>query len=85
MNKFIEILPFDDEMKVLVTALQILNDFKRLGFVKRDAFVELIMSEDVSYHNFSAMQKLNNFWAGRVKDDVLNTDLQRILENVKTS
>jgi len=80
----IEIKPFDDEMEVLVTAIKILNDYKVLGFNKREAFVELIMDEDKSYHTFQAMQKLNNFWSGRVKDKVLNDDLRRIYENLKT-
>lgn len=80
----IEILPADAEMEVLITAIKILNDYKAIGFVKREAFVELIMDEDRSYHNFQAMQKLNNFWSGRVKDKELNGDLIRIYENLKS-
>lgn len=83
MKKVIQIEPVDSDMEVLVNAVLILNDYKRAGFVKRDAFVELVMGEDKSYHTFSAMQKLNNFWAGRVKDAALNSDLSRILENLK--
>lgn len=79
----IEIKPFDDEMEVLATAIKVLNDYKVLGFVKRESFVELIMNEDKSYHNFPAMQKLNNFWSGRVKDKLLNDDLVRIYEKLK--
>lgn len=81
----INIIPVDEEMKVLATAVKILNDYKTIGFVNRSAFVELIMDEDKSYHSFQAMQKLNNFWAGRVKDEELNADLIRIFENMKTA
>lgn len=84
MKNTISINPIDDEMAVLVTAISILNDYKTAGFVRREAFVELIMGEDTSYHNLQGMQKLNNFWAGRVKDSGLNDDLQRIFENMKT-
>jgi hypothetical protein len=81
----ISITPVDEEMAVLATAVKILNDYKIIGFVSRAAFVELIMDEDKSYHTFQGMQKLNNFWATRVKDEVLNTDLLRIYENLKTA
>ncbi len=84
MKKTILIDPVDDEMELLANSVLILNDYKRAGFVKRESFVELIMDEDRSYHTLSGMQKLNNFWAGRVKDKLLNIDLVRILENMKT-
>ena len=85
MNNSVCINPVDDEMALLANAVNILNEYKKLGFVKRDGFVELIMGEDISYHNLDGMKKLNNFWAGRVKDQFLNDDLNRILENLKTS
>lgn len=84
MKNSILIEPVDDEMALLGNAVLILNNYKRIGFVKREAFVELIMDEDKSYHTLQGMQKLNNFWAGRVKDKVLNEDLNRILENLKS-
>lgn len=84
MKNLIQIDPIDEEMALLGNAVFILNNYKRAGFVKREAFVELVMEEDKSYHTFSGMQKLNNFWAGRVKDKSLNDDLVRILENLKS-
>ena len=80
----IQIDPVDEEMALLGNAVFILNEYKRVGFVKRESFVELIMDEDKSYHTLQGMQKLNNFWASRVKDEFLNEDLTRILENLKT-
>lgn len=79
----ITISPFDRQMELRINALKILNDYKVLGFTKRESFVELIMDEDRSFHNFSAMTKLNNFWSGRVADDELNNDLERILDKIK--
>jgi len=84
MKKMIQIDPVDEEMALLVNAVMILNNYKRAGFAKRESFVELIMAEDTSYHTLQGMQKLNNFWAGRVKDKYLNKDLVRILENLKS-
>jgi hypothetical protein len=85
MNNSVCINPVDEEMALLANAVNILNEYKKLGFVKRDAFLELVMGEDSSYHTLEGMKKLNNFWAGRVKDRFLNEDLNRILENLKSS
>lgn len=85
MKKMIHIDPVDEEMELLGNSVLILNEYKRAGFTKRESFVELVMGEDTSYHNFSSMQKLNNFWASRVKDKSLNDDLVRILENLKSA
>lgn len=79
----ITISPFDRQMELRISALKILNDYKVLGFTKRESFVELIMDEDRSFHNFLGMTKLNNFWSGRVADDELNNDLERILDKIK--
>jgi hypothetical protein len=85
MNKSVCITPIDDEMALLADSLQILNEFKKMGFVKREAFVELVMGEDSSYHTFEGMKRLNNFWALRVKDALINSDLRKILDNLKES
>jgi hypothetical protein len=84
MKNTIQIDPVDEEMALLGNAVLILNNYKKAGFVKREAFVELVMDEDKSYHTLQGMQKLNNFWAGRVKDKFLNDDLNRILDNLKS-
>lgn len=85
MNNSISISPVDDDIALMANSLKILNQFKINGFTKRDAFVEMVMDEDKSYHTLDGMKKLNNFWAGRVKDAELNADLQRILDNLKES
>lgn len=85
MKNPIVINPVDDDMELLLDSISILNAYKTEGFVRREAFVELIMGEDTSYHNLQGMQKLNNFWACRVKDKDLNEDLKRILEKLKVN
>jgi hypothetical protein len=82
---FIQFKPVDEEMRLLGNAITILNEFKTLGFVKRDAFVETVLDLDPNYKTFRNMQKLNNFWAGRVKDKYLNTDLECVLEKLKAA
>lgn len=85
MENIVLITPVNEEMALLANAVRILNDYKALGFVKREAFVELIMDTDTSYHTPKGMQKLNNFWSGRVKDAELNKDLEKIYDGLKTS
>jgi hypothetical protein len=83
MKNSIVINPVDKDMELMLQSVSILNDYKTAGFVRREAFVEVVMGEDVSYHTLQGMQKLNNFWACRVKDKNLNEDLTRILEKLK--
>lgn len=85
MKNTIVINPVDEDMELLLESISILNAYKTEGFVRREAFVELVMGEDTSYHNLQGMQKLNNFWACRVKDKALNDDLTRILEKLKVN
>lgn len=79
----VQFKPVDDEMELMGNSIKILNEFKRLGFIKRDAFVEIVFENDSHYKTFENMKKLNNFWAGRVKDKFLNDDLEKIIETLK--
>lgn len=85
MIKTIQIEPVDEEMELLSKAVFILNEFKKSGYTTRQDFVEYVSETDDSYRNVSGFNKLNNFWAGRVKDKSLNEDLQKILDNIKVA
>jgi hypothetical protein len=79
----IQFIPIDEDMNLLGNAVSILNDFKKKGFNERSAFVELVMDLDPTYKSYENIQKLQNFWAGRVKDKLLNRDLIQVLEKIK--
>ena len=83
MIKTIQIQPVDEEMELLSKAVFILNEFKKSGYTTRQDFVVYVSETDNSYKNISGFNKLNNFWAGRVKDKSLNDDLQNILKVIK--
>lgn len=85
MIKKIEIIPVDEEMELLSKAVYILNCFKQAGYVNRQDFVEFVTDTDLSYKNINGFNKLNNFWAGRVKDKSLNADLEVILSKLKSA
>ena len=80
----IQFRPVDNDVALLGNAIRILNDFKTLGFVKRDAFIEVVLELDPHYNEFSRIQKLMNFWSGRVKDENLNKDLDKVIEKLKS-
>ena len=83
MIKTIQIEPVDEEMELLSKAVFILNEFKKSGYTTRQDFVGYVSETDAAYKNIGGFNKLNNFWAGRVKDKFLNEDLQKILDNKK--
>lgn len=85
MIKTIQIEPVDEEMELLSKAVFILNEFKKSGYTTRQDFVEYVSETNAAYKNIGGFNKLNNFWAGRVKDKSLNEDLQKILDNIKVA
>lgn len=81
----IQIKPVDDEMKLRAEAVRILNEFKKLGFTKREAFIEVVFDHDPNYKsNFKRMRLLENFWSGRIKSKFLNDDLEVVLSKLKS-
>lgn len=82
--KLIQIQPVDKDIALLANAVRILNDYKRAGFVKRDSFIEVVIEIDPHFNQFHLIQKLYIFWAGRLKDEAINADLEKILEKLKS-
>lgn len=76
--------PVDNEMQTLGKAIKILNDFKALGFTKREVFVEVVLEIDPHYKEFGRIQKLMNFWSARVKDENMNKDLENVIAKLKS-
>lgn len=83
MKKNICIIPIDDEMELLSRAIFLLNEVKKKGFHKRDAFVNAVVDLLPSYSTPFGINMLNNFWAGRVKSEQLNYDIETVLEKLK--
>lgn len=83
MKKTICITPVDDVMSSWVEALEVLNQFKAMGFERREAFREVVSEYDRNYIDYRMSQKLNNFWALRDRSEFLVTDLRVVLEKLK--
>jgi hypothetical protein len=64
--------------------LDILNEFRKLGFDRRESFVAVVQEKDFEYKDFKMVQKLWAFWQLRLRDEKVNRDLAVILEQLKT-
>lgn len=79
----ITIVPVNEDMTRRVSSLKILNEFMKNGFTERKSFVRVCMDECPELNNYSGMNRLNNFWAGR--DFSINNQLEEVLEILKNS
>jgi hypothetical protein len=77
------IQPIDNDMRILVDGLNILNDFKRLGFNTRGSFVGVVQDNLEMFKDYRNLKVLFQFWAGRAKDEDLNTQLNQLLNQLK--
>lgn len=77
------IAPADMEVRERAVALWIWNEYKALGFYKRQSFVELVQTYNENYNRKDGISLLNRFWAGRITTRELNNDLKRILQKIK--
>ena len=83
MKKIICITPVDETMRGWAEAVALLNEFRGLGFVKREVFIEAVINVDNSYTDHKKVQKLHAFWQVRDRTDELLNDLRNILETLK--
>ena len=83
MKKTICITPADETMRGWVEAVQLMNDFRVLGYTKRGAFTEAVIKIDNSYADRKKVQKLGYFWNMRDRSDELLNDLREVLEILK--
>lgn len=74
--------PVDESIKSKVDALNILNEYKRLGF-GRSGFVGVVQQNIDSYKDYKKVKKLLAFWDGRSNDESLNNELENLLEKLK--
>lgn len=78
------VIPADDDMMLRVDALNILNEFKKLGFEKRSQFVNVVVQASPEYSNYKKVQELWAFWQTRVFSRELNDKLAKIVEQLKS-
>lgn len=77
------ITPIDKDAQLMVQSANIINDFKKKGFTKRNGFVGVVTDHVSGYLNLQMINKLNAFWACRVRDEVMNNTLQTVLQSLE--
>jgi len=84
-KKVLNLKPIDDDIKTRLIGVIILNDFRKLGFQKRDAFINLVCDILPKYAKYPKFRDLERFWDGRIANEDLNNELFTVLENLKHS
>lgn len=77
------ISPADEDMLIRVKSLNILNEFKMLGFDTRGGFVGVVQQNIDEYIDYKKVKRLLSFWDGRLKDAELNKKLCNLLEQLR--
>lgn len=83
MKKKICIVSEDETVIGWAETLSILSDFKNMG-LDRQAFVEIVGSKDPEYRDYKKVQQLWAFWQMRLRNDHVNRDLAKVLEQLKS-
>lgn len=76
--------PNDEVIDVWFDALNILNEFRKMGFDRRESFVQVVQDKDFEYKDYKKVQKLWSFWQMRLRDKHVNNDLNLVLEKLKS-
>lgn len=76
------IKPVDDSIKTRVEALNLLNEFKILGF-GRSGFIGVVQNNIEAYKTWDGAKQLMAFWDGRNHKEDLIEDLQQLVEQLK--
>lgn len=79
----ISIVPVDNDIRVLLEGIDILNEFKKLGFNTRGSFVGVVQYNIEMFKDYRNLKLLFQFWAGRAKDENLNDELNKLLNQLK--
>jgi hypothetical protein len=75
--------PNDEIVDGWFNTLNLLNEFRKLGFERRESFVTVVQEKDLEYKDFKKVQKLWAFWQLRLRDEQVNSDLELILDQLK--
>lgn len=79
----ISITPYDEEVQLMAQSVKIINSFKEKGFKTRSSFVGVVTDNVNDYLTLKMINKLNTYWAGRVRDAEMNRNLLNVLDDLK--
>jgi len=79
--KKISIRPFNSDMEIRFRAVNCLNDFHVLGFIKPNMLHELLVEKDVLKSSDKGI--VARFWALNYYDETFISKLENIIEDIK--
>ena len=75
--------PFDDEARLRFRALNILNDFKRMGYVNRAEWLAEVFDAYNELNTVDGFKTLQAFWGLRYFGTELMDKLEVLIDNLK--
>lgn len=83
MKKAITIRSENAEIMTLARVLQLKDSFLFLGFKTRRAFVVSVADYLPKYNTINGLSKLERWWALRLTDENVNSDVELVLNKLK--
>jgi hypothetical protein len=83
MEKSFCITPANEEMKVTIQAVYLLNAFKET-FEHKRSFLQVMADKMPKYNSMEGFNQLTAFWNGRMRNQEINNDVETVLEMLKS-
>jgi len=84
MEKEILIKPASKDLAAKVQALKLINEFAVLGFNSRGAFMAIVCHYFSKYKNKRDNLRLSNWYYGKFTDDKMQSDMEIVINKLKT-
>jgi len=75
--------PMDESQKLAIEAMKIKNEFVKIGFDRRSAFIGLVQDNLNKYRDYKSVNVLIAFWVGRYAKEPFLEDMRNLLETLK--
>ncbi len=83
MKKQVIISSKNPEIMVAANALRLRNSILDMGFKTRSVVVDLIVEHYPKYATSKGINRLQNWWNGRVNDKTINNDIEMVINKLK--
>ena len=82
MQKEIIITPANADLKLRAEALKIVNDFARMGFKNRAAFMAIVCHYYPKYKDNKQNTRLSNWWYGKFTDSEMASEIKNVINKL---
>lgn len=82
MESPVVIVPSNQEIKERLEALRLVNWFHKMGF-NRAAFMNVMRHHFARYQSEKNSNQLSNWWYGKISDETIFEDVEKVIEKIK--